>query len=248
MPLQPSDSYKESKVYKHRYLSGRRPPPKRCPFIRKNGEQCKNNVMIPYNCCGFHGGIPAKNKITTGQNSKLIKYQYMKAIRSLSPKEREDLLETDYAKDKLLDDNLMLSDAMICRLMQQQTDLIERYNIATQELSELDGTDNKKLEIATSNLNMISKGIGDLSRIIGTHQITINHTLKTKKELAEKNENEETMAGLSKQLTTSSGKELIQDLISSYLNANPNESLEGLIGLKPAAIDVPVQYELQDDD
>ncbi|MBC1235906.1 hypothetical protein [Nostoc sp. 2RC] len=238
-------SYKESAVYKHRYLSGRRGEPVRCPVIKKDGTQCKNKVMLGYKCCATHGGKAAKAKITHGLHSKLIKEQNMRAIKSLSNKERKELLATDYNKESLLDNSIMLTDAMISRLIEHQSEIIERYNTAVQLLSGSERREPRELEVLTNNINGLSKAIADISKVIQIHQAQINSTLKTRKELRDKNENESTLKALYEQLSVEP-KQLIQDMIKGYLSANPDAKVDDLLSLKPA--DVEIQYELGDDD
>ncbi|MFM2063927.1 MAG: hypothetical protein RLZZ507_3598 [Cyanobacteriota bacterium] len=245
MPHIASESYKKSPVYKHRYKSGRRPEPQRCPVIKKDGTQCKNNVMLGYKCCATHGGKAAKARITHGLHSKLVKQENMRAIKSLTAKERKELLATDYSKERLLEDSIMLSDAMIGRLIDHQTELIERYNAAVEMSNSLNGESVREVEVITNNINGLSKAISDVSKIIQIHQAQINATLKTKKELRDKNENELTLQGLYEQLSVEP-KELIQDLVKAYLTANPEARVDELLQLKPA--DVEIQYELGDDD
>jgi hypothetical protein len=53
-----SNSYKESAVYKHRYKSGRRPEPKRCSVIKKDGSTVPLMIKHPFNISktiGVHG-------------------------------------------------------------------------------------------------------------------------------------------------------------------------------------------------
>ncbi|WP_138503236.1 hypothetical protein [Nostoc sp. PA-18-2419] len=238
-------SYKESAVYKHRYLSGRREEPVRCLVIKKDGTQCKNKVMLGYKCCAAHGGKAAKAKITHGLHSKLIKEQNMRAIKSLSNKERKELLATDYNKESLLDNSIMLTDAMISRLIEHQSEIIERYNTAVELLSVSERREPRELEVLTNNINGLSKAIADISRVIQIHQAQINSTLKTRKELRDKNENKSTLKALYEQLSVEP-KQLIQDMIKGYLSANPDAKVDDLLSLKPA--DVEIQYELGDDD
>jgi hypothetical protein len=240
-----SNSYKESAVYKHRYKSGRRPEPKRCSVIKKDGTQCKNNLMIGYNCCATHGGKAAKARITHGLHSKLVKQENMRAIKSLSAKERKELLATDYSKETLLDNSIMLSDAMIGRLINHQSELIERYNTAIQLSDSLTNSSPREAEVITNNINGLSKAITDLSKVIQIHQAQINATLKTRKDLRDKNENELTLKALYEQLSVDP-KELIQDLVKAYLTSNPETKVDELFALKPA--DVEIEYELGDDD
>ena len=238
-------NYKESALYKHRYLSGRRPLPQRCPTIKKDGTQCKNNVMLGYKCCATHGGKAAKASITHGLHSKLVKQETMRAIKSLSTKERKELLATDYSKETLLDNSIMLSDAMISRLIEHQSELIERYNTARENLSLPVDREPRELEVLTNNINGLSKAISDVSKVIQVHQAQINATLKTRKDLRDKNANEATLQALYAQLSVDP-LELIQDMIKGYLSANPQAKVDDLLALKPA--DVEIEYELGDDD
>ncbi|MEH1801292.1 MAG: hypothetical protein V7L13_19390 [Nostoc sp.] len=238
-------SYKESAVYRHRYLSGKRQEPVRCSVIKKDGTQCKNKIMLGYKCCASHGGKAAKAKITHGLNSKLIKYQDMRAIKSLSKKEKTELLSTDYNKETLLDNSLMLSDAMLGRLIEHQSNIMERYEAAVQLLSGSERREPRELEVLTNNINGLSKAITDISKVIQTHQAQINSTLKTRKELRDKNENEAILQSLYDQISVDP-KMLIQDMVRGYLSANPNAKLDDLLALKPA--DIEVEYELGDDD
>jgi hypothetical protein len=238
--------YRDSAVYKHRYLNGTRPLPERCSYIKKDGTQCKNNVMVGYKCCAAHGGKAAKARITHGLHSKLIKQENMKAIKSLSKKERKELLETDYSKEILLDNSIMLTDAMIARLLDHQNTLLERYNLAITQFNSLTSdSPPREVEVLSNNINGLSKGITDLSKVIQIHQAQINATLKTRKELRDKNENELTLKALYEQLSVDP-KELIQDLVKGYLTSNPEARVDELLSLKPA--DVEIEYELGDDD
>lgn len=238
-------SYVDSAVYKHRYKSGRRPEPQRCPVIKRDGTQCKNKVMLGYKCCASHGGKAAKARITHGLHSKLVKQEHMKAIKSLSAKERKELLSTDYSKENLLDNSIMLTDAMLCRLIEHQSELIERYDAAVQLSTSATDSSSREVEVMTNNINGLSKAITDISKVIQIHQAQINATLKTKKELRDKNENEVTLQALYTQLSVDP-KELIQDLVKAYLTSNPEARVDDLLALKPA--DVEIQYELGDDD
>lgn len=240
-------SYKESAVYKHRYLSGRRPLPVRCSYMKKDGTQCKNNIMLGYKCCAAHGGKAAKARITHGLHSKLVKEQNMRAIKSLSAKERKELLATDYSKETLLDNSIMLSDAMIGRLIDHQNELIRRYEEAVVASTPTEGEqiNARELEVTTNNINGLSKAIADISKIIQIHQAQINATLKTRKDLRDKNENELTLKALYEQLSVDP-KELIQDLVKAYLTSNPETKVDELFALKPA--DIEIEYELGDDD
>ena len=238
-------SYKESAVYKHRYLSGKGEEPVRCSTIKKDGTQCKNKVMLGYKCCQAHGGKAAKAKITHGLNSKLIKYQDMRAIKSLSKKEKTELLATDYNKETLLDDSLMLSDAMLSRLIEHQSNIMERYDNAVQLLSGSERREPREVEVLTNNINGLSKAITDISKVIQVHQAQINSTLKTRKELRDKNENKAILQSLYDQISVDP-KMLIQDMVRGYLSANPEAKLDDLLALKPA--DIEVVYELGDDD
>lgn len=238
-------SYVDSAVYKHRYKSGRRPEPQRCPVIKRDGTQCKNKVMLGYKCCASHGGKAAKARITHGLHSKLVKQNDMKAIKSLSAKERKELLATDYSKETLLDNSIMLSDAMLSRLIDHQTELIERYEAAVQLSTSATDSTAREVEVITNNINGLSKAITDLSKVIQIHQAQINATLKTKKDLRDKNENEVTLQALYTQLSVDP-KELIQDLVKGYLSANPEARVDDLLALKSA--DVEIEYELGDDD
>jgi integrase len=180
-------------------------------------------------------------------NSKLVKFESMKAIKSLSKKERKELLETDYSKESLLDNSIMLSDAMISRLVDHQNELITRYELAVTASTPTEGEaiNARELEVTTNNINGLSKAIADISKIIQIHQAQINATLKTRKELRDKNENELTLQGLQEQLLVNP-KELIQDLIKGYLTANPGTRVDELLQLKPA--DVDIEYEMETDD
>ncbi|MEH2126434.1 hypothetical protein [Nostoc sp.] len=237
--------YKESAVYKYRYLKGDRALPERCTRIKKDGTQCKNKVMIGYKCCAAHGGKGAKSKITHGQHSILIKQQNMRAIKSLSTKERKELLATDYSKESLLDDSLMLSDAMLGRLIEHQSQIIDRYDAAVLAMANPTGMQARDIEVLTNNINGLSKAITDISKVIQIHQVQMNATLKTRKELRDRNENESTLKALYEQLSVEP-KQLIQDMIQGYLSANPGTKVDELLSLKPA--DVEIQYELGDDD
>ncbi|MDB9372391.1 hypothetical protein [Nodularia sphaerocarpa] len=245
MPEKPKVNYVDSAVYKHRYKSGRRPEPQRCPVIKRDGTQCKNKVMLGYKCCASHGGKAAKARITHGLHSKLVKQENMKAIKSLSAKERKELLATDYSKESLLDNSIMLTDAMLCRLIEHQSELIERYDAAVQLSASATGSSSREVEVMTNNINGLSKAITDISKVIQIHQAQINATLKTKKELRDKNENEVTLQALYTQLSVDP-KELIQDLVKAYLTSNPEARVDDLLALKPA--DVEIQYELEGDD
>ncbi|MGF2034271.1 MAG: hypothetical protein RMZ43_002915 [Nostoc sp. CmiVER01] len=238
-------SYKESAVYKHRYLSGKREEPIRCSVVKKDGTQCKNNIMLGYKCCAAHGGKAAKAKITHGLNSKLTKYQDMRAIKSLTNKERKELLASDYNKETLIDDSLMLSDAMLSRLIEHQSDIIERYNTAVVANASATGSTARELEVAANNINGLSKAITDISKVIQSHQAQINSTLKTRKELRDRNENEAILKSLYDQISIDPVM-LIQDMVRGYLSANPEAKLDDLLALKPA--DVEVEYELGEDD
>ncbi|MBN3906059.1 MAG: hypothetical protein HWQ35_05715 [Nostoc sp. NMS1] len=238
-------SYKESAVYKHRYLSGKREEPVRCSVIKKDNTQCKNKVMLGYKCCASHGGKAAKAKITHGLNSKLIKYENMRAIKSLTSKEKKELLATDYNKETLLDNSLMLTDAMISRLIEHQSEIIERYNTAVELLSGSERREPRELEVLTNNINGLSKAITDISKVIQVHQAQINSTLKTRKELRDRNENEAILKSLYDQISVDPVM-LIQDMVRGYLSANPDAKLDDLLALKPA--DIEVEYELGDDD
>ncbi len=238
-------SYVDSAVYKHRYKSGRRPEPQRCPVIKRDGTQCKNKVMIGYQCCASHGGKAAKARITHGLHSKLVKQNDMKAIKSLSAKERKELLATDYSKETLLDNSIMLSDAMLSRLIDHQTELMDRYEAAVQLSTSATDSSAREVEVITNNINGLSKAITDLSKVIQIHQAQINATLKTKKDLRDKNENEVTLQALYTQLSVDP-KELIQDLVKGYLSANPEARVDDLLALKSA--DVEIEYELENDD
>jgi len=137
---QPSDEYKQSRLYRNRYLSGKREPPKQCPILKRDGTRCKNNCVIGYNVCMSHGGRAAKASIKHGNYSKLIQHYDMLKFNSLTKKEKEQLAAETYDKDELLLSNLYLSHLQINRLLEIQSQLLSDKNKDRKELKDLKDT------------------------------------------------------------------------------------------------------------
>lgn len=216
-----------------------------------------DNIFIPLRYQASKESGELKRRVTSKVYSKKFKEQTMRAIQALSKQERQELLTQSYNKDQVLEDNLILTDAILSRLVLIQTDLYKEYSNNAIELKRLkkqteDDPDeyvDKKIDSITRNQSIISNNLLAISKEIKSFQNTFFTIFKTKKELREVYESHQLLTGLANQLNTDP-RELIQDLIKAYLQSNPDSNLDQVLGLKPAALEVEeaIEFENQDDD
>jgi hypothetical protein len=218
------ESYKNSRVYKHRYKN--RPAPKRCSVIKRNGEQCRNWAIPGMKCCTRHGGAAAKRNIKHGAYSKSLKINIMHFLNSLTTLERTNIEEDDYSNNNVIEQNMKLTNALLGRALEYMNDLQVRLQLCIQNIQDSDA-EGRNLEVLLNDKAALERQIGTAHKIINSHQKTYTDLLKARKELEENITGAEALAKLQGNLLNSP-REMLAEAIHACIQSGMLEDLNEL--------------------
>lgn len=240
------ESYKTSRVYKHRYKD--RPIPKRCSVIKKNGEQCGNWAYPGMKCCKVHGGASARSRIKHGATSKSLQTNIMYYLNYLSSKEKKAVAGAEYDNNEVVNNQMKLTDVLTARALEYLGELQKKLKVVEAELKDTVDT-GYTLDAKLKHKNELEKSILNAHKVIQQHQKTAADLLKTRQSLQHDIDAGKALDKMAASLEENR-VEMLAECISSFMKAGVIDNLDQLKLLVEAdtqeVIDV-VEYEYEQD-
>ena len=246
-PVDPlKESYKNSRVYKHRYKD--RPLPMRCLTIKKDGTQCKNWAYPGMKCCRYHGGAGARAKTKHGAYSKALKTNIMYYLNYLSSKEKKAIAGEEYDNNEVVNNQMKLTDVLTARALQYLGDLQKKLKVVEAELVDTQLT-GYTLDAKLKHKSELEKSILNAHKVIQQHQKTATELLKTRQSLQHDIDAGKALDKMAASLEDNR-VEMLAECIGSFLKAGIIDDVDQLKLLVEAdeqeTVDV-VEYEYEQD-